>query len=103
MHAALTIRFANPLPRRCMQVFVVLLHLVGNVGGKDRLEPLSGAAAANPRMGSGHRTSEDGGKACGPKGKAFVPCHGQILAQKKKNAMRKINLATGYALRRIRA
>jgi hypothetical protein len=53
-------------------------------------------------MGSGHRTSEDGGKACGSKCKAFVPGHGQILPPKKKNAMRKIILAMGYALRIFR-
>lgn len=53
-------------------------------------------------MGSGHRTSKVGGKACGSKCKAVVPSHGEILARKKKNAMRKIILATGYALRIVR-
>lgn len=68
----------------------------GKVNG---LLPVWRPAAANPRMGSSHRTSEDGGKACGSKCKAVVPCHGQILPPKKKNAMRKIVLATGHVMR----
>jgi hypothetical protein len=50
-------------------------------------------------MGGRHRTSKDGGKACGSKCKAVVPVHGRILPQKKKNAMRKIILARSYAMR----
>jgi hypothetical protein len=53
-------------------------------------------------MSGSHRTSEDGGKACGSKCKAVVPGHGLILPPKKKNAMRKIILVTGYALRIFR-
>lgn len=75
------------------------------LGGDDDgqvnvLLPVWRAAAANPRMSSGHRTSEDGGKARGSKCKAVVPGHGQILPPKKKNAMRKIILAKGYAMRK---
>jgi hypothetical protein len=52
-------------------------------------------------MGSGHRTSKVGGELRGSQGEAFVPGHGQILPLKKKCAMRKINLDTGYAMRMI--
>ena len=85
----------------CERCLVVLLRFSGDVCRQDRLEPLSGSAAANPRMSSSHRTSEDGGKACGSKCKAVVPSHGGILPPKKKNAMRKIILVSGYAMRRI--
>ena len=68
-------------------------------GKVNVLLPIWRAAAANPRMGGRHRTSKDGGKACGSKCKAVVPVHGRILPQKKKNAMRKIILARSYAMR----
>jgi hypothetical protein len=79
----------------------VLLHLVGDVGGKDGLQPLRRTTATNPRMGGGHRASKAGGELRGTQGKAFVPSHGEILPAKKKNAMRKIILITSYALRKV--
>jgi hypothetical protein len=103
MAAALNLRLARMLPWRSIQRLVVPL-LGCNDGGKImRLLPVWRTAAANPRMGSGNRTSEDGGKACGSNCKAVVPGHGRILPPKKKNAMRKNNpckvLRNAYSLR----
>jgi hypothetical protein len=50
-------------------------------------------------MGGGHRTSEDGGKACRAKGNAIIPSHAGRIPQKEKCAMRKIMLAKEYAMR----
>jgi len=86
-----------------VRLLVVPLHLARDVCGKDRLQPLSGAAADDPSVCGGYRASKAGGELRSSKGKAFVPCHGEIIAGKIKCAMRKINLATGYALRKIRA
>ena len=86
-----------------VRLLVVLLHLARDVGGKDRLEPVSRAAADDPCVSRGYRASKAGSKLRGTQGKAFVPGHGRILPRKIKCAMRKIILATGYALRRIRA
>ena len=83
---------------RCL---VVLLHLVGDMGGNDGLQPLSRSTAANPRMCRGHRASKASGKSGGTQGKAFVPCHGQIIPRKIKCERRKINLAKGYAMRKV--
>jgi hypothetical protein len=88
---------------RWMRCLVVHLHLARDVGSKDGLEPLSGTAAANPRVSGSHGAPKAGGNLRGSQGKAFVPGHGRILPRKIKCAMRKIILATGYALRRIRA
>ena len=85
----------------CVVRLVVHLRFSDDDGKENLLLPVWRPAAANPRMGGGHRASEDGGKACGSKCKAIVPGHGQILPPKKKCAMRKIILATGYAMRRI--
>jgi len=94
MHAALNLRLANPLPRRCMQVFVVLLRFSADDSKEKLLLPhgrLTGAI--KPSVGglawttqSGH---DDGG---GIRGERFSEGHGQILPQKKKYAMQKINL-----------
>ena len=81
---------------RCL---VVLFHLLGDVGGKDRLQPLSGTAPANPCVSGGHRASKASGELRGSQGKAIVPGHGEILPRKIKCAMRKINLVKGYAMR----
>jgi hypothetical protein len=84
----------------CVMRLVVLLRFCDDDGQVNRLLPVWRAAAANPRMGSGHRTSEDGGEACGSKCKAVVPCHGPILPRQNKNAMRKKELAKLYAMRK---
>ena len=84
---------------RCL---VVLLHLARDVSRKDRLEPLSGATADDPSVRCGYRASKASGKSGGTQGKAFVPCHAWILPRKIKCAMRKINLAMGYAMRKMR-
>ena len=78
---------------------LVLLHLARDVGGKYGLQPLSGAAADDPSVSCGYRASKASGKSGGTQGKAFVPGHGEIIPRKIKCAMRKINLAKGYALR----
>lgn len=85
---------------RCLVVPLLGCDDDGKVNG---LLPIWRATAANPRMGSSHRTSKDGGKSCSSKSKAVVPGHGRILPPKKKNAMRKIILVTGYAMRILRA
>jgi hypothetical protein len=63
---------------------VVLLHFAGDVRRKDRLQPLSRAAANDPSVGSGYRASKAGGKLRGSQGEAFVPGHGRILPPKNK-------------------
>ena len=88
---------------RAALLFIAVLDFASDLICKDRLEPFARPASANPRMGSCHRTSEDGGKACGSKCKAVVPGHAGILPPKKKNAMRKITLVMEYAMRRIGA
>jgi hypothetical protein len=86
--------FKNKLnrPRGCLSRLVGRLRFTRDVCGKDRLEPVSGAAAANPRVGRSHRASENGGKACSSKCKAIVPGHAWMLPRKIKHAMRKNSL-----------
>ena len=86
-----------------LRLLVMPLHFSRDVRRQDRLEPIRRPAPTNPRMGSGHGASKAGGKLRGSKGKAVVPCHARILPPKKKNAMRKIILVTGYALRIVTA
>ena len=73
-----------------LRLLVVPLNLARDVGSKDRLQPLSGAAAANPRMRRGYRAPKAGGELRGSQGKAIGPGHGEILPRENKNAMRKI-------------
>ena len=82
-----------------LRLFVLPLEVARNVGGKDRLEPIRWSAAANPRMGGSYRTPEACSDLSGSQSKAFVPSHGPRVIFRKKNAMRKINLASGYAMR----
>ncbi len=74
-----------------------------NLGGKDRLEPLAGAAADDPSVRGGYRASKVGGELRGSQGKAFVPSHASILPRENKNAMRKIKacdpIRNAYSLR----
>ena len=81
---------------RCL---VVLLDLSRDVGGKDQLQPRGWAAADDPSVRGGYGASKAGGELRGSKGEAFVPSHGEIIPRKIKCAMRKINLATEYAMR----
>jgi hypothetical protein len=93
----------QPASIGCEHCLVVLLHLVGDVGGKDRLQPLSGAAADDPSVRGGYRASKASGELRSSKGKAFVPGHGKILPRKIKFAMRKIKacdpIRNAYSLR----
>jgi hypothetical protein len=82
-----------------LRLLVVPLHFACDVCRQDGLQPLSGATANDPSVSGGYRASKAGGKLRGTQGKAFVPGHGEILPQKTKCAMRKINLAFIYALR----
>jgi hypothetical protein len=72
-----------------VRLLVVPLNLARDVGGKDRLEPLSGSAAAHPSVSGGYRASKAGGELRGSQGEAFVPCHAWIIPRQRKNAMRK--------------
>lgn len=72
-----------------LRLLVVPLFGCDDDGKVNGLLPVWRPAAANPRMGSGNRTSKDGGKACGSKCKAVVPSHARILPRENKNAMRK--------------
>ena len=106
MLAALTLTpclDGQPASIGCYHGLVVLLNLGGNVGGKDRLEPLARAAADEPSVSGGHRAPKASGESGSTQGKAFVPGHGRMLPRENKNAMRKIILAMFYAMRRIRA
>jgi len=93
------------LPRggRWLLGLVVPLHCAGDVSGKDRLQPLSGAAADDPSVSGGHGASKAGGKSGSTQGKAFVPGHGRMIPGKEKCAMRKIKpcniLRNAYSLR----
>jgi hypothetical protein len=73
------------------------------VGGKDRLQPLSGAAADDPSVCGGYRASKAGGELRGSQGKAIVPSHGRSIPSENKNAMRKIKacdkIRIAYSLR----
>jgi hypothetical protein len=77
-----------------MQVFVVLLRFFGDDGKEKRLLP-SGwlAGAIKPSVGrlawTTQRRHDHGG---GIRGERISEGHGQILPQKKKYAMQKINL-----------
>ena len=82
-----------------LRLLVLLLYFAGDVRGKDRLQPRSRAAPANPRMRGCHGTSKASGKSGSSKGKAVVPFHGRMIRGKEKCAMRKLKLAKGYALR----
>lgn len=83
-----------------LRLLVVPLLGCDDDGKVNGLLPVWRPAAANPRMGSGHRASKDGGKACGSKCKAVIPGHAGIIPLKKKNAMRKKELVSGYAMRK---
>lgn len=93
--------FALRLTRgsRWLLGLVVPLHLARDVGGKDRLQPRSWPATDDPSVRGGYRASKAGGELRGSQGKAFVPSHGKRIPAEIKNAMRKINLAMGYAMR----
>jgi len=84
-----------------VRLLVQLLHLARDVGGKDRLEPVSGTAADYPSVSGGYRASKAGGELRGTQGKAIVPSHGSILPRENKNAMRKSLLAIQYAMRNL--
>lgn len=101
MTTALSTPLLARLPRggRWLLGLVVHLHLARDVGGKDRLQPLSGTAANDPCVSGGYRASKASGKAGGTQGKAFVPGHVWMLPRKIKCAMRKIILVKGYAMR----
>jgi hypothetical protein len=87
--------------RDCVRRFVVLLDFAGDVRRKDWLQPIGWATPANPAMRGSHGAIQNRGELRSSQGKAFVPGHGEILPPKKKCAMRKINLDTGYAMRMI--
>lgn len=103
MDAATLLRLARTPSRHSMRRLVVPLNLGGNVGGKDRLQPLTRAATNDPGVSRGYRASKAGGELCGSQGKAIVPSHGWILPRKNKNAMRKIKacnvIRNAYSLR----
>lgn len=80
---------------------VVLLHFAGDVCRKDGLQPRGWATANDPSVCCGYGASKASGKSGGTQGKAFVPVHGRILPRKIKCAMRKINLAFPYAMRKF--
>ena len=87
MLAALTLTpclGGQPASIGCDHGLVVPLHLSRDVGGKDRLQPLTRPAADDPGVCGGYRASKAGGKLRGSQGKAFVPGHGQMLPPKKK-------------------
>ena len=95
MHAALPLRFTCTLPRRCMQVFVVLLRFSRDDGKEKRLLPFRRLAGAiKPSVGrlpwTTKRCDNDGS---GIRSEGINEGHGQILPQKKKYAMQKIILA----------
>ena len=93
MLAALTLTpclGGQPASIGCERRLVVPLDLGGNVGGKDRLQPLAGAATDNPGVSGGYRASKAGGELRGSQSKAIVPSHRHILPRENKNAMRKI-------------
>jgi hypothetical protein len=73
-----------------VRLLVVPLNVARDVGRKDRLEPVSRAAADDPSVRGGYRASKAGGELRGSQGKAIVPSHGRIIPGKIKNAMRKI-------------
>lgn len=95
MHAALSLRLANPLPRGCMQVFVVLLRFFGDDDKEKMLLPFRWLAGAiKPSVGRlAWTTQRRHDYGCGIRGEIISEGHGQILPQKKKYAMQKINLA----------
>lgn len=95
MHAALPLRFTWTLPRRCMQVFVVLLRFFGDDGKEKRLLPCGRLPRSiKPSVGRLPWTSQSGNNHSGGiRGERISEGHGQILPQKKKYAMQKINLA----------
>ena len=82
-------RRISPLMAVAVYRLVVPLHLARDVGGKDRLEPLAGAAADDPGVCGRYRASKAGGELRGSQSKAFVPGHAWILPRENKNAMRK--------------
>ena len=84
-----------------VRLLVVPLNVPRDVGGKDRLEPVSRAAADDPGVSRGYRASKAGGELRSSQGKAIVPSHGCILPRKIKNAMRKINEEIACGVLRI--
>ena len=92
----------SDVPGGWLRLLVVPLHFAGDVCRQDGLQPVSGAAADDPSVCGGDRASKAGGELRSSQGETFVPGHGRILPPKKKCAMRKIILATGYALRIFR-
>lgn len=60
------------------------LLCLGCVGGKDRLEPIRRAAAANPRACRGHGTPKQGGELGRAEVEALLPGHAGTLPEKKK-------------------
>jgi len=99
MAAALNARFLGTLSRLSIGICGGFLDFMGDESRKDRLQPFRWTTATNPRMGSRNRAGENRGEFRSAQGKAFVPVHGRILPKKKKDAMRKIILATVHALR----
>lgn len=95
MHAALPLRFTSTLPRRCMQVFVVLLRFFCDDGKEKRLLPCGRLPRSiKPSVGGLPWTTQSGNDhGGGIRGERISEGHGQILPQKKKYAMQKINLA----------
>lgn len=95
MDAALRLRLARPLPRRSIQLLVVLLRFSDDDGKEKLLLPhgrLTGAI--KPSVGRLAWTTQSGNDHGGRiRGERISEGHGQILPQKKKYAMQKINLA----------
>jgi len=94
MHAALPLRFTCTLPRRCMQVFVVLLRFFCDGGKEKRLLPCGRLTGTiKPSVGrltwTTQRRDDHGSRI---RGEGISEGHGQILPPKKKSAMQKINL-----------
>ncbi len=102
MDAALNLRLTRTLPRRSMRRLVVPLLGGDDARQIDGLLPVRRAAAAYPGMSGGHWASKDGSESSSAKRKAIVPSHGRSIPGKIKYAIRKIELASIYALRIFR-
>lgn len=103
MHAALRLRLANPLPRRCMQVFVVLLRFSGDDGKEKRLLPFGRLARSIKPSVSRLPWASQGGNNLGSGilGKRFGEGHGWTIPEKEMCAMQKIILVISPQCRQI--
>ena len=88
---------------RWMRCLVVVLRFFGDDGKEKRLLPCRWLAGAiKPSVGRLSRTTQSGNDhGGGIRGKRISEGHGQILPQKKKYAMQKINLARCPQCRQI--